>query len=191
MSRIQQLQQTIGDLLESHGIQLFRALPAEDMPGYSQQVMRRAQALGKEEEARQWLEEVAHPQAVHPWVKSVLLFGCNTNDEFAQPDQAPSVPYGRVGRWLVYLGKFQAVAQEVVNLLEAAGYRGLSEGDHHYPLRPAAVRAGLARFRRNNFAFHEKLGSWVGWWPVLTDAEFDYNRPRLKTTGDYARSWRP
>ena len=174
MLQNREIERTIGRLLESHGIGLFRALPVEDMPEFRTRVMKRARTYNKESEARQWLERITRPQALHPWVRSVLLFGCNTNDQFAQPDHAPETPYGRVGRWLIYLSTLQAVAQDVISVLEAAGYRGLSLGDHHYPLRPAAVRAGFARFRRNNFVFHEKLGSWVGWWQVLTDAEFDY-----------------
>jgi len=174
MSQNQQLEKKISALLDSSGVQFFRALPVEEMAGFRERAMERARALGKDRELCALVEQISNPRSVYPWVRTVLLFGCNMNDELSQPDRAPTEPYGRVGRWLIYLPRYSAVAREVANLLEAGGFRALWETDHYYPLRPAAVRAGLARFRRNNFVYHEQFGSWVGWWQVLTDAEFDH-----------------
>ena len=116
MPQNQELEERIRTLLASHGVELFSALPAENMPGFEVRVMNRARTLGKEEEVRQWVEEISRPRAVHPWVRTVLLFGCNTNDQFAQPDRAPSTPYGRVGRWLVYLSRLWTVAEQVISV---------------------------------------------------------------------------
>ncbi len=71
--------------------------------------------------------------------------------------------------------------QKFIAFLEA---KGMKTGTHRMLDRQAAVRAGVATFGRNNFAYVDGVGSFVILYTIAVDQELDYDEPNSGTRCD-------
>jgi len=69
---------------------------------------------------------------------------------------------------------FVDLGQSIAEYLQQRGFEAKSVENRGIPVKPAAVRAGLANYGKNTVAYTEEFGSWVWWFGVITDAELEH-----------------
>ncbi|MEI6970549.1 MAG: 4Fe-4S double cluster binding domain-containing protein [bacterium] len=116
----------------------------------------------------------ADPRAKNPWVRSAIV--CLRR--YGKYDLPPE-PIGLIGRSYLADRRFAGCPDHDMPKRMKAGLieLGLRVRTGGVPCRAAAVRAGLARFGRNGFAYSERYGSWVNIEAWLVDADLPADAP--------------
>ncbi len=116
----------------------------------------------------------AFPQRHNPWSRSLVVC-IHWYGKYKIPE---TISKG-IGRSYLFDRRYRECLD--YNLPERMKYGmqqlGLRVRRGGVPDRWAAVRAGVARFGRNNFAYSERYGSWINIEPFLVDAALPCDRP--------------
>ena len=69
---------------------------------------------------------------------------------------------------------FVDLDQSIAEYLQKQGFEAKAVGNWGIPIKPAAVRAGLANYGKNTVAYTKEFGSWVWWFGVITEADLEH-----------------
>jgi len=144
-----------------------------------------AEALRERAENYTWaasrLQSVADPPESFPGAKSIVVAAYDFGSDGFPPELV-----GRIAR--LYQARCYGAPEERIHgarnallrrFLEAQGctVAPWKVGFSAVPDRPAAVRAGIARFGRNTFACAPSIGSFIVIHSFLVDRELEYDTP--------------
>ncbi len=65
------------------------------------------------------------------------------------------------------------LGQSIAEYLQNQGFEAKAVGHRGIPLKPAAIRAGLANYGKNTTVYNKQFGSWVWWFVVITEADLE------------------
>lgn len=68
---------------------------------------------------------------------------------------------------------FVNLGQLIAEYLQKRGFEAKAVGNRGIPIKPAAVRAGLANYGKNTVVYSKEFGSWVWWFGVITEADLE------------------
>lgn len=68
---------------------------------------------------------------------------------------------------------YVSLGRLIAEYLQKQGIEAKEAGHRSIPIKPAAVRAGLANYGKNAIVYNKHFGSWVWWFAVLTEAELE------------------
>jgi epoxyqueuosine reductase len=120
------------------------------------------------------LEGRVEPRAVAPWARSIVV--CVRHyGKYAIPDRL----VGLIARNYLCDRRIKACPDNGMPGSMKAGLKrlGLRVKTGGVPGRAAAVRAGVAGFGRNNFAYADGCGSWINIESWMVDAEMEADTP--------------
>jgi epoxyqueuosine reductase len=90
--------------------------------------------------------------------------------------EGPHVSFGRY--WLYARNArrvFGDLDHAIAGYMQKQGFEAKAVGNRGIPLKPAAVRAGLANYGKNAIVYTEEFGSWVWWFGVVTEADLEHS----------------
>lgn len=146
----------------------------EDLPRVSEEAMRRDYPDFLQSIA----EHGAHPKQIAPDARSIIILAYDFSEIAFPKNMLPHV--GRVYLSHSFIPQEGSPARERLTAFEA--YL-TEEGVDFEPdrielmIRPAALRAGVASFGRNNFSYVDGIGSFVTLYGYYTSHEFEPDEP--------------
>ncbi len=171
------LTETIKDFALSIGYDRVGVASVEDFTFFREQVEARPEMYEWAVQGFMQVLSGVSPTRVMPSARSIIVTITDLLKE-----SFPDSLVGSIGR--LYLARFFKSQRYVVHSVRLKLMRdflqeqGLTiEKRMTIPARQSAVRAGLATFGRNNFAFAEGLGSYFGITTFLVDADLDHDEP--------------
>jgi len=88
-------------------------------------------------------------------------------------------PHVFFGRYWLYARNarrvFGDLDQSIAGYMQKQGFEARAAGNRGIPLKPAAVRAGLANYGKNAIAYTKEFGSWIWWFGVITEADLEHS----------------
>ena len=119
----------------------------------------------------------AFPAGKHPWARSIVVC-VRWYGKYKIPEEISA----GIGRNYLFDRRYSGcpendMPERMKGGLEELGLRVRTGG---VPDRWAAVRAGVARFGRNNFVYTKKHGSWINIKTWLVDRELPRDEPRYE-----------
>ena len=128
------------------------------------------------------LVEGASPRKTLPSAKSIIVTAFDYMQKSFPEKLLPMI--GRAYLSRTYLPKADMIHGARIELfkqyLESLGCTVAM--NRYLPLRPAAMRAGVMNFGRNNFAYVDGIGSFVILYAFMVDKELEYDDPTPKNT---------
>lgn len=126
-------------------------------------------------------ERIVDPKEILKDAQSVVVAGfCIYNKPNILPSE-PGKPRGRFGYAIrVYMPMRSYCEKVIKQFLRKEGFKCVST--MKIPVKPAAVRAGLGKYGKNAVVLTEKLGSWVMFETLVTDAPLDYEDCPVKVS---------
>ena len=116
--------------------------------------------------------ERVDPKGIMPEARSLVVTGFYTYTAESDTPSEPGTPRGKFGPWTrVSMPAIRHQAETVPAFFRERGFA--AEPAPQVPAKPAAVRAGWAKYGKNSIAHVRGFGSYVKIHPFLTDAELD------------------
>lgn len=145
------------------GYDALGIVPVEEMTEFAGKMDERLEKKPAYAENAGYFYKMANPLKKYPWAKAVVVCAMPYNKY-----DIPQHLQGRVGRCYLVDSRrkrqspdFQA-SEALVAFMEENGLQTAYSRPHPFlPVRWAAHKAGVGGFRRNNFIYTEKNGSWV------------------------------
>ncbi|MBU1487037.1 hypothetical protein KKH56_03180 [bacterium] len=128
-------------------------------------------------------ERVVDPGEILKDTRSVIVGGFSIYNKLDILPSEPGRPRGRFSSYgiRVYM-QMRAYTEKVIKqFLRKEGFKVVST--MKIPAKLAAVRAGLGKYGKNAVVLTERLGSWVMWETLVTDAPLDYEDHSVKISG--------
>ena len=167
----------IRDYAKSCGAVLFGVTSADPFPRYLARVtdLEKAGNIQALKTSKYINSAMADPRNVLRSARSIIVVGVpwmlRTPRDSSLQYQGPYIFLSRYWRHArrvhVNLGRL------IAEYLQKRGIESREAGHRSIPLKPAAVRAGLANYGKNTIVYNKDLGSWVWWFAILTEAELE------------------
>lgn len=150
---------------------------AEDFFGFAEELASRGEHYDHWVNSPRSLKAGASPRQLMPEAKSIIV----TAYDYMQKDY-PQALLPMVAR--AYLSRSYVPKPEMIHAARAQLFqqylesRGCTVNANMFlPVRPAAMRAGVINFGRNNFAYVDGIGSFVILYAFVVDTELEYDEP--------------
>lgn len=151
--------------------------PADDFAPFIQELLSRGGHYAYWSHGATSLVDGASPRKIMPSAKSIIV----TAFDYMQKS-FPEKLLPMMGR--AYLSRTYLPKPDMINGARVELFKSYLESlgcavamNRFLPLRPAAMRAGVMNFGRNNFAYVDGTGSFVILYAFIVDKELEYDEP--------------
>lgn len=153
---------------------------ADDFPAFAEELQSRGEPYDHWINNPRNLVAGSSPRGLWPEAKSIIVTAFDYS-RTAYPEKLPPL----IGR--AYLSRSYLPLPDGINGARVRLFKEFLEkngcvvdADMYLPIRPAAVRAGVASFGRNNFAYVDGVGSLVILYAFVVNKELEYDAPTPK-----------
>ncbi|MGA2158508.1 MAG: 4Fe-4S double cluster binding domain-containing protein [Dehalococcoidia bacterium] len=179
---MEQMEEHIKDTALDMGYEACGIVRVSAISGFEQKLNERIERIPEANPFYQNFHRFAHPEATHPWAKSIIVCVRN-HGKYKVPNNLE----GLIGKSYLFDYRTDVLSKDYLNSLRFEAYlkdKGLDVATERRfgitALRWAASEAGLGLIRKNNF-FYTKSGSWVSLEAWLIDRELEsIEKPTIK-----------
>ncbi len=118
---------------------------------------------------------IADPRNVLSSARSIIVAGVpyklRVPSDNLPEYQGPHVFLSRY--WRHARRVFVNLGESIAEYLQKRGFEARAAGHRGVPIKPTAVRAGVANYGKNTIAYTKEFGSWVWWFVVITEADLE------------------